>query len=322
MTKRLRAAFLDFATLGPGVDTAPLDALADVAYHTSTPLERAAERLDGVDIAIVNKARIDADTIDKSTALKLIVLAATGSDNVDVEAAKRGGIGVANIRDYCTAAVVQHVFALVLGLTRKLAEYQAAIYAGAWQTSETFALFDFPIQELTGKNLGVIGYGTLGCGVAELGRCLGMNVLIGARPGMPASEVPDGRLPIDDVLDSADVLSLHCPLTDATRGLIGESQLRRMKNDALLINTARGALIDSRALVAALKAGEIGGAGIDVMEVEPPRGDEPLLEPGIPNLILTPHIAWTARESRQRALDQVAENISDFLAGGSLRRLV
>ncbi|NNC64349.1 MAG: D-2-hydroxyacid dehydrogenase [Gammaproteobacteria bacterium] len=322
MTKRLQAAFLDFATLGPGVDTEPLDALADVAYYTSTPLEQTAERLEGMDVAIVNKARVDADAIEKSDQLKLIVLAATGSDNVDVKTAAQRGVGVANIRDYCTAAVVQHVFALVLCLTRKLAEYQAAIYAGAWQSSETFALFDYPIQELTGKNLGIVGYGTLGRGVAELGRCIGMNILAGARPGTPASETPDGRMPVDDVLRNADVLSLHCPLTDATRGLIGETQLERMKDDALIINTARGALIDSRALVAALKAGKIGGAGIDVMEVEPPRGDEPLLEPGIPNLILTPHIAWTARESRQRALDQVAENISDFLAGGALRRLV
>ena len=322
MTKRPQAAFLDFATLGPGVDTGPLDALADVAYYTSTPLDRTVERLDGVDIAIVNKARVDADAIEASERLKLIVLAATGSDNVDVRTAEQRGIGVANIRDYCTAAVVQHVFALVLGLTRKLAEYQAAIYAGVWQSSETFALFDYPIQELTGKNLGIIGYGTLGGGVADLGRCMGMNVLIGARPGTPVKETPDGRMPVEDVLKNADVLSLHCPLTDATRGLIGEAELDLMKDDALLINTARGALIDSQALVAALKAGKIGGAGIDVMEVEPPRGDEPLLEPGIPNLILTPHIAWTARESRQRALDQVAENIRDFLAGGSLRRLV
>lgn len=322
MTKRLKAAFLDFATLGPGVDTGPLDSLADVAYYTSTPLEQATERLDGMDIAIVNKARIDADTIEKSERLKLIVLAATGSDNVNVQTAERCGVGVANIRDYCTAAVVQHVFALVLGLTRKLAEYQAAIYAGAWQSSETFALFDYPIRELSGKSLGIVGFGTLGKGAAQLGRCLDMEVLVSARPGTPADDMPSERLELDEVLERADVLSLHCPLTDATRGLIGEAQLRRMKDDALLINTARGALIDSRALVAALKAGEIGGAGIDVMEIEPPRGDEPLLEPGIPNLILTPHIAWTARESRQRALDQVAENIKDFLAGGSLRRLV
>jgi len=322
MPRRLKGAFLDFATLGPGVDTAPLDELADVAYYEQTRPEQIRERLDGAAVAIVNKARIDAGLIAASDALELIVLAATGSDNVDVKAAAARGIAVANIRDYCTAAVVQHVFALVLGLTRKLKEYQAAIYAGAWQDSTTFALFDYPIRELTGKRLGIVGYGTLGKGVAELGRCLGMEVLVSARFGANADALPAGRRHFDEVLESADVLSLHCPLTAATRGLIGADELKRMKREALLINTARGALIDSEALVAALRDGLIGGAGIDVMETEPPRGDEPLLAPDIPNLILTPHIAWTARESRQRALDQVAENVRDFLAGGKLRRLV
>jgi glycerate dehydrogenase len=321
MPRRLKGAFLDFATLGPGVDTAPLDDLADVEYYEQTPPEQMRERLDGAEIAIVNKARIDADMIAACSELKLIVLAATGSDNVDVTAAAARGVGVANIRDYCTAAVVQHVFALVLGLTRKLKEYQAAIYAGVWQDSTTFALFDFPIRELTGKRLGIVGHGTLGKGVAELGRCLGMEVLVSARFGTKTNELPAGRHHFDEVLEAADVLSLHCPLTDVTRGLIGAAELERMRDEALLINTARGALIDSEALVAALRNGVIGGAGIDVMETEPPRGDEPLLAPDIPNLILTPHIAWTARESRQRALDQVAENVGDFLAGGDLRRL-
>jgi glycerate dehydrogenase len=320
MTRRLRAAFLDFATLGPDIDTATLDALADVSYYPHTPREATLERLDGVDIAIVNKARIDADAIKESPALRLIVLAATGSDNVDLREAKARDVGVANIRDYCTAAVVQHVFAMVLSLTRRLDGYQAAVRAGAWQRSDTFALFEHPIRELTGKVLGIIGYGNLGRGVAALGRCLGMEVLVCARPG--AAQATADRLPLKDLMRRADVLSLHCPLTDATRGLIGASELRSMKPDALLINTARGALIDSQALVAALRAGQIGGAGIDVLEVEPPRGDEPLLAGDIPNLILTPHIAWSASESRQRALDQVAENVRDFLAGGALRRLV
>jgi len=322
MTQRLRAAFLDFATLGPGIDTAALDDLADVKYYAHTPPALMQERLDDVNIAIVNKARLDAQTIQASPSLKLIVLAATGSDNVDLREAASRQVGVANIRDYCTAAVVQHVFAMVLGLTRKLGEYQAAIYAGAWQSSETFALFDYSIRELAGKNLGIVGFGTLGRGVADLGRCLGMELLICARPGTAVADVPAERAPFDEVVRHADVLSLHCPLTDATRGLIGAAELARMKSDALLINTARGALIDSRALVDALHQGQIGGAGIDVLEVEPPRDDEPLLAPDIPNLILTPHIAWSARESRQRALDQVAENIRDFLHGGSLRRLV
>jgi glycerate dehydrogenase len=322
MTQRLRAAFLDFATLGPGIDTTALDDLAEVSYYSHTPADQMRERLEGVNIAIVNKARIDAQMIRETSSLKLIVLAATGSDNVDLREASSRKVGVANIRDYCTPAVVQHVFAMVLGLTRKLREYQSAIYSGAWQSSATFALFDYPIRELAGKCLGVVGFGSLGRGVAELGQCLGMEILVCARPGTAAADIPPDRLPFDQVLRRADVLSLHCPLTDATRGLIGAEELRRMKSEAILINTARGALIDSRALVEALRDGRIGGAGIDVLEIEPPRGDEPLLAADIPNLILTPHIAWSARESRQRALDQVAENVRDFLDGGSLRRLV
>jgi glycerate dehydrogenase len=320
MTKRPHAAFLDFATLGPGIDTGALDALADVSYFPYTPVEQVATRLEGATVAIANKTRIDADAIRAGAALELIVLAATGSDNVDVREAERRGIGVANIRDYCTPAVVQHVFAMILSLTRKLGEYSAAVHAGAWNRSPTFAMFDYPIRELTGKKLGIVGYGTLGRGVAELGRCLGMELMIAARPGAPGTTTD--RVALDELLATADVVSLHCPLNDATRGLIGRERLQRMKPDALLINTARGALIDNGALVEALRGGWIGGAGIDVMEIEPPRGDEPLLAPDIPNLILTPHIAWTAHESRQRALDQVVENVGDFLAGGQLRRLV
>jgi glycerate dehydrogenase len=322
MTPSRKAAFLDFATLGPDVDTSPLDALAEVAYHAYTPREEACTRLRGAEIAIVNKAVIDRKIIEASPALALIVLAATGSDNVDLEAAEKNDIAVANIRDYCTAAVVQHVFAMVLGLTRKLREYQSAIYAGAWQSSATFAMFDYPIRELTGKCLGIVGYGTLGKGVADLGRCLGMEIAVSARPGTGARESAADRVTFDDVIARADVLSLHCPLTPQTRGLIGAGELGRMKPDALLINTARGALIDGPALVDALETGTIGGAGIDVLEREPPISGDPLLKPGVPNLIVTPHIAWSARESRQRALDQVAENVRAFLDGSALRRLV
>jgi len=322
MKRRLRAAFLDFATLGPDIDTEALDALADVSYYPYTPPDQIRGRLQGMEIVIINKARIGASEICATPTLELIVLAATGSDNVDLAQAKKNGVGVANIRNYCTAAVVQHVFAMVLGLTRKLSEYQATVRAGAWQNSDTFALFDYPIRELTGKNLGIIGHGTLGQGVAALGRCLGMQTLVCARPGTASEDVPADRVSFDEVIERSDVLSLHCPLTDLTRGMIGAAELARMKRDALLINTARGALIDSAALVDALRQRLIGGAGIDVLEVEPPRGDEALLSPDIPNLILTPHIAWSARESRQRALDQVAENVADFLEGGSLRRLV
>ena len=314
----MKAAFLDYGTLGPGIDTASLDKLVEVEYYDYSPPNEISGRLRDVEIGIVNKARVDAETMVANPGLKFIVLAATGSDNVDLQTARQTSIAVANIRDYCTPAVVQHVFALILALTRQLKGYQTVVNAGAWQRSNTFTLFDFPIRELTGKTLGIVGYGSLGRGVAYVGRAFGMEVLIAARPGAPA----ENRIAIDALLEQADVLSLHCPLTDSNRHMIGKSELASMKPDALLINTARGALIDSAALVESLRSGGIGGAGIDVLATEPPTDEEPLLAADIPNLILTPHIAWTASESRQRTLDQVAENLKDFLDGGELRRLV
>jgi len=313
----MKAAFLDYGTLGPGIDTASLDQLVEVEYYDCSPPNEISGRLRDVEIGIVNKARVDAATMVANPGLKFIVLAATGSDNVDLQTARQRSIAVANIRNYCTPAVVQHVFALILALTRQLKGYQTVVNAGAWQRSNTFALFDFPIRELTGKTLGIVGYGSLGRGVADVGRAFGMAVLIAARPGAPA----ENRIAIDALLEQADVLSLHCPLTDSNRHMIGKSELASMKPDALLINTARGALIDSAALVEALRSGGIGGAGIDVLATEPPTDEEPLLAADIPNLILTPHIAWTASESRQRTLDQVAENVKDFLDSGELRRL-
>jgi len=314
----MKAAFLDYGTLGPGIDTASLDELVEVEYYEYSPPNEISGRLRDVEIGIVNKARVDAATMAANPSLKFVVLAATGSDNVDLQTARQRSIAVANIRDYCTPAVVQHVFALILALTRQLKDYQTVVNAGAWQRSNTFALFDFPIRELTGKALGIVGYGSLGRGVADVGRAFGMEVLIAARPGAQAED----RIALDALLEQADVLSLHCPLTDANRHMIGKSELASMKPDALLINTARGALVDSAALVDALRSGGIGGAGIDVLATEPPTDEEPLLAADIPNLILTPHIAWTAAESRQRTLDQVAENVKDFLGGGELRRLV
>jgi glycerate dehydrogenase len=322
MPAKPSAAFLDYATLGPGVDTTRLEQLVDAKYYECSAPSEVAERVVDCDVVILNKAMLGADAIKGAKRLKLIALAATGSDNVDLAAAKERGIAVANIRDYCSTAVVQHVFALVLGLTQQIAGYNALVRAGAWQRSSTFAMFEYPIRELTGRVLGLIGYGALGQSVGRVGECLGMHVIVSARPGTPRSGTPPGRVHFDDLIEQSDVLSLHCPLTAATRYMIAAPQLKRMKRDAILINTARGGLIDSIALVAALRAGEIAGAGIDVLPVEPPQEDHPLLAPDVPNLIVTPHIAWAARESRQRALDQVTENIADFLRGGRLRRLV
>lgn len=321
MPSKPAAAFLDFSTIGPGIDTATLDTVANIRYFDLSDADEVSERLQDCEIALLNKTRLDAGVIGQARRLKLIALAATGSDNVDIEAARTAGVAVANVRDYCSQAVAQHVFALILGLTQQVGLYDGLVRSGAWSRSRSFALFDYPIRELAGRKLGIIGYGSLGQAVAGIGQSFGMDLLICQRPGT-AGEPEAGRVPFDRVLAEADVLTLHCPLTDATKHLLDADAFSRMKTDAIVINTARGGLIDQRALAEALRQGQISGAGIDVLPVEPPPADSPLLERGIPNLIVTPHIAWAARESRQRAIDQVAENVAAFLAGERLRRVV
>jgi glycerate dehydrogenase len=214
--------------------------------------------------------------------------------------------------------VVQHVFALILALTTRLAEHAAAARDGRWAASDLFCVLDFPFRELAGKTLGIVGYGELGRGVATVAEAFGMTVLVARRPG--GAPVP-GRVGLEELLARADVVSLHVPLADNTRGLIGTRELALMKRDALLINTARGGIVDEGALVAALRAGRLGGAGVDVLAVEPPRADSPLLDDQPANLIVTPHVAWASRESRQRLLDEVAENIRAFAAGRERNRV-
>ncbi len=261
----------------------------------------------------------DRAAIAASPRLRLIALTATGVDNVDMAAAREAGIAVCNLRDYCTPSVVQHVFAMLLALTHRLSDYQALVRAGRWQQAGQFSVFDHPIRELAGRAMGIVGYGALGRAVARVAESFGMQVLLANRPGTAPA---DGRHDLDAMLPRLDVLSLHCPLTEATRGLVSRERLVRMKPDAVLINTARGALVDAAALAAALKAGRLGGAGIDVLEREPPPADHPLLDPAIPNLIVTPHVAWAAREARQRCLDELALNVESFLAGGRRNRVI
>jgi glycerate dehydrogenase len=214
--------------------------------------------------------------------------------------------------------VVQHVFGVLLLLTQRLREYDALVRSGAWQRGEQFCLLDYPIRELVGRRLGIVGYGTLGRGVARAATAFGMEVLVANRPGGTA--VP-GRMDLDELLPAVDVLSLHCPLAPATQGMIGAAQLSRMKRDAVLINTARGALVDPTALAHALRDGRLGGAAIDVLSQEPPVDGNPLLAGDIPNLIVTPHIAWAAREARQRCIDEMAANVADFRRGGRRGRV-
>jgi glycerate dehydrogenase len=316
----LKAVFLDFGTVSRGdLDTGSLErATSGIVIHEQTPQPDVPARVAGFEAVFANKSRIDRATIAANPQLKLIALTATGVDNVDLAAARDAGVAVCNLRDYCTASVAQHVFALLLALTHRVADYHALVAGGRWQAAGQFSVFPYPIRELQGRIFGIVGYGTLGKAVAEIARAFGMRVEISNRPGGAPSA---GRFDLDDMLPRLDVLSLHCPLTDATRGLMGRERLERMKRDAVLINTARGALVDARALADALEAGKIGGAGIDVLEREPPPPGHPLLDPSIPNLIVTPHVAWAAREARQRCLDELALNVESFHAGGRRNRV-
>ena len=316
----LPAVFLDLASVDRGdLDLAALRAAAaSWAMHPQTDAALTAQRIAGAAVAVTNKVVIDGAVMGACPDLRLICVAATGTNNVDLEAARQRGIAVSNVTRYATSSVVQHVFALILALTTRLAEHAAAARDGRWAASDMFCVLDFPFRELAGKTLGIVGYGELGQGVARLAEAFGMTVLVAQRPGGPAVA---GRVGLEELLARADVVSLHLPLADNTRGLIRARELALMKKDALLINTARGGIVDETALIAALRAGRLGGAGVDVLAVEPPRQGSPLLDDPLPNLIVTPHVAWASRESRQRLLDEVAENIRAFAAGRERNRV-
>jgi glycerate dehydrogenase len=318
----MRAVFLDYATVSHRDDLDPsrlARVLPDLELRPQTTQDAVARAIEGAGVVLVNKLRITREAIAATPTLKLIALAATGTNNVDLEAARERGVAVCNLRDYCTASVVQHVLGTLLLLTHRLREYDALVRSGAWQKGEQFCLLEYPIRELCGRRFGIVGYGTLGRAVGRAAQAFGMELAIANRPG---GAPEPGRVNLAELFPTVDVLSLHCPLTPATAGLIGASQLASMKPDAVLINTARGALVDGAALAAALRAGQLGGAAIDVLPQEPPVDGDPLLAPDIPNLIVTPHVAWGAREARQRCIDEMAANVEDFLQGGRRGRVV
>jgi len=270
------------------------------------------EVLAGVDVVVSNKVQLTDDLLSRAGNLKLVCIAATGTNNIDLAAAARNNIAVCNVDGYATPSVVQHVFTLLLALTTRFNEYSAAVRDGAWSRSQFFCLLDFPVRELAGKTIGIIGYGHLGKAVAGIAEAFGMKVLLARRS---VEDERPGRISLHELLPQVDVLSLHCPLTEANRGLIGEDELALMKKDSVLINTARGGLVDEDALLDALENRLIGGAGLDVLEKEPPPDGYPMLNAGLPNLLVTPHIAWASRESRQRLLDEIALNIEAFKEG-------
>lgn len=316
----MRACFLDVATVGDDLDWTRLAAAADHwDWYDETAPDELAARLEGVNIIVTNKVVLDAATINAATALKAICLTATGYNNIDIEAAAARHIPVINVTGYASASVAQHVLALMLGFATRWREYDAAVSAGKWQMAAGFCMHDYPIEELAGCKLGIVGYGELGAAVARLAEAFGMEVLIAERLG--TDTVRAGRQPLQQVLAESDYVSLHCPLNDATHHLINAAALASMKPTAFLINTARGGVIDSQALIAALENAEIAGAAIDVLDREPPAPDEPLIVNKPVNLIITPHTAWASRGARQRAVDKVADNIGAYLAGDDSGRV-
>ncbi|WP_423823212.1 D-2-hydroxyacid dehydrogenase [Salinisphaera sp. SPP-AMP-43] len=316
----MRACFLDAGSVGERLDWSKLENAVDQwQWFHNTKRDEVALRLADVDIAVTNKVILDAETIDAAEQLKLICVAATGTNNVDTAAAARRGIPVINVSGYSTPAVAQHVLALMLAFATRWHDYDRAVARGAWQASEFFCLLDYPIEELAGATLGIVGYGELGAAVARRATAFDMEVLISERPG--AEQVRDSRLSFPEVLERADFLSLHCPLTEATHHLIDRDALARMKSSAFLINTARGPIVDSQALLTALREQQIAGAAIDVLDHEPPREGHPLLDAELDNLIVTPHTAWASRAARQRVIDGVADNIAVFCAGDDSRRV-
>lgn len=309
----MRGVFLDRASLDrDDLDLSGLETCVDDWQNYAVTHDGdISARLKDIDIVVTNKVVLDKSIITMANRLKLICIAATGTNNVDLDAAREAGISVCNVERYATPSVVQHTFALILSLTRRLNEHQQAVTQGDWQRSDQFCLLDYPLRELNGLTLGIIGYGELGRAVAEAAKCFGLNILVAQRPGSNSAET--GRVELDTLLRKADIVSLHCPLAENTRNLIGARELGLMKPDALLINTARGGIVDEAALAQAITNGRIGGAGIDVLAEEPPRHGNPLLEVQSPRLLLTPHVAWASREARQRLIDEVVKNIHRFL---------
>lgn len=315
----MKAVFLDYDTVSTGdLDISSLRAAVDDLRLCDSDDAATAERIHGVEIVMTNKVELSRELLAGAPRLRLIAVAGTGTNNIDVAAARELGIAVCNVRSYCTSSVVQHVWALILSLTQHVAGYSRLARDGSWTRDEAQVVLAHPIRELSGRIFGVVGWGELGRGAARTAEAFGMRVVVANRRGAPAK--PD-RVELPTLLGMADIVSLHCPLDSSTGGLIGARELDLMKPDALLINTARGGLVDGRALAAALKARRLGGAGIDVLPEEPPLEDHPLLDPAIPNLILTPHVAWAAREARQRCVDEMAANIREFLGGGRRSRV-
>jgi len=313
----MRVVFLDRASLKAKLRKFAFP--AEYIEHQKTDVAQIVARLKDADIAIVNKVPMRAETLRQLPQLKMIAVAATGYDVVDIPYCNEHGIAVANIRNYAVHTVPEHAFAMILALRRNLLSYRQDVEAGVWNKSEQFCFFTHDIGDLHGSTLGIIGEGAIGQGTAAIGRAFGMRVLFADHP---PPKMPDVQFTtLDDVLAQSDVISLHCPLLPSTRNLIDINAFRKMKRNALLINTARGGLVDEAALIQALDEGLIAGAGFDVLTVEPPKDGHPLLDLRRPNFILTPHVAWASDGAMQFLADQLVD-ITDAWAAGKPQHLV
>lgn len=311
----MKAVFLDFGTYYPeGLDVSGLDgAVPDFIFHDRTEPEDTLAHMRGAEIVLSNKVVITKDIIAQCPDLRLIIAGATGYNNIDVEAARDADVTVCNVRGYSTPSVTQHVFSLILMLRTQMFRYYEDVKTQRWQECRDFCFLDYPIHELAGQTLGLIGYGDLAKSVEGVAKAFGMDILIADHKGL--SEMRDGRTSFDDVIARSDVISLHCPLTPETTDLLGAAEFAAMKNSAILINTARGGIANEVELAQALRDGVIAGAGVDVLSKEPPSDGNPLLDPSVPNLVVTPHTAWASRQAVQRMFDQLSEVIHAYRGG-------
>ncbi len=308
----MKITVLDRCTVTTGdVSLSPIKALGDVAFYDTVSPEKIAETIGESDAVICNKAQITDEIMEKCKNLRYIGLFATGYNNIDIEAAKKRGITVCNVPGYSTDSVVQHAFSLILHFACRADDYAASVARGDWANSETFSYLAYPTSELRGKTLGIFGFGTIGKAVATVGKAFGMKILaVSHRPmTYEGVEFTDTK----SLFERSDYLSLHCPLTNETKGLVNVHTLSLMKPCAVLINTSRGGVVEEEALTAALNGGKIRGAGLDVLDIEPMRKNHPYLT--AKNCYITPHVAWAAYEARVRLIDIVAENIRAFEAG-------
>lgn len=317
--KNMNAVFLDYESLDKNdLDFSALHAVfSQLELYPSTLATQVLARVQHADVIISNKVVLDAETLKQCSSLKLILISATGTNNIDLAQAKAQGITVCNCQGYGTSAVAQHTLMLMLALATSVIQYDRAVRQGEWNKSPIFCLLDFPIVELAGKILGILGYGELGQAVAKLAEAFGMKIIVGALPNRST----ENRVALSELLPQVDFLSLHCPLTEETRDLIDSQAFERMKPSAFLINCARGGIVNEQALATALRTGQIAGAATDVLSVEPPKEGNVLLADDIPNLIITPHNAWGSVDARQRIVQQLTENALAFQQGQPIRQV-